>query len=37
MDVYDTAYVVENGKMVMETDTDMNKHKINVPQFITGY
>jgi len=36
-DVYDTAYVVENGKMVMETDTDMNNHKIYVPQFITSY
>ena len=36
-DVYDTAFVVENGKMVMETDIDMKNHKINVPQFITGY
>ena len=33
----DTAYVVENGKMVIQTDIDMNNHKINVPQFITGY
>ena len=36
-DVYSTAYVVENGKMVMETDIDMNNYKNNVPQFITGY
>ena len=35
--VYDTAFVVENGKMVMETDLDMNGHSINVPFFITGY
>ena len=35
--VYDTVYPVENGKMVMQTDIDMNNHKINVPQFITGY
>ena len=26
--VYDTAFVVENGKMVMETDLDMNGHSI---------
>ena len=26
--VYDTAFVVENGKMVMETDLDMKNHKI---------
>ena len=26
--VYDTAFVVENGKMVMETKLDMNNHKI---------
>ena len=35
--VYDKVLVIENQKMVMETDTDMNNHKINVPQFITGY
>ena len=35
--VYDTAFVVENGKMVMETDIDMNGHSINAPFFITGY
>ena len=26
--VYDTAFVVENGKMVMETNLNMNNHKI---------
>ena len=26
--VYDTAFVVENGKMMMETHLDMNNHKI---------
>ena len=26
--VYDTAFVIKNGKMVMETDLDMNNHKI---------
>ena len=35
--VYDSVFVIENQKMVMETDIDMNNHKINVPQFITGY
>ena len=35
--VYDTVYAVENGKMVMQTDIDMNNYKINVPQFITGH
>ena len=35
--VYDTAFVVENGKMVMEADLDMNGYSINVPFFITGY
>ena len=35
--VYDAAFVVENGKMVMETDLDLNGHSINVPFFITGY
>ena len=32
-----TAFVVENGKMVMETDIDLNCYSINVPFFITGY
>ena len=35
--VYDTAFVVENGKMTMETDIDLNGHSINSPFFITGY
>ena len=36
--VYDTTFVIENGKMVMETDIDMNGHSINnAPFFITGY
>ena len=35
--VYDTVFVVENGKMVMETDLDMNGYSINVQFFITGY
>ena len=26
--VYDTAFVVENGKMVMQTNIDLNNHKI---------
>ena len=26
--VYDTAFAIENGKMVMETNLDMNNHKI---------
>ena len=26
--VYDTAFVIENGKMVMETDLDLKNHKI---------
>ena len=26
--VYDTAYVIENGKMVMQTDLDMNGHRV---------
>ena len=26
--VYDTAFVIKNGKMVMETDLDLNNHKI---------
>ena len=35
--VYDTVFVVENGKMVMEADLGMNGHSINTPFFITGY
>ena len=35
--VYDTAFVVENGKMTMETDIDLNGHSINTPFFIPGY
>ena len=35
--VYDTAFVVENGKMTMETDIDLNGHSINTLFFITGY
>ena len=35
--VYDTAFVVENRKMVMETDIDLNGYSINVPFCITGY
>ena len=35
--VYDTAFVVENGKMTMETDIDLNGHSINTPFFIRGY
>ena len=35
--VYDKVFVIENQRMAMETDIDMNNHKINVPQFITGY
>ena len=27
-DVYDTAYVVENGKMVMQTDLSLNGHQL---------
>ena len=27
-DVYDTAYIVENGKMVIQTNLDLNKNKI---------
>ena len=30
--VFDTAFVIENGKIVMETNIDMNGHNIlNVP------
>ena len=35
--VYDTAFVVENGKMTMETDINLNGYSINTPFFITGY
>ena len=35
--VYDTAFVVENSKMTMETDIDLNGHLINAPFFITGH
>ena len=35
--VYDTAFVVENGKMVMETDIDLNGHSVGAPFFITGF
>ena len=35
--VYDTAFVVENGKMTMETDIDLNGHSINTRFFIPGY
>ena len=35
--VYDTVYAVENGKMVMQTDIDMNGYKINSPFFLTGF
>ena len=27
--VYDTAFVIENGKMVMETDLSLNGYKLN--------
>jgi len=26
--VYDTAYVIEHGKMIIQTDLDMNGHKL---------
>ena len=35
--VYDSVYAVENGKMVMQTDVDMNGYKINSSFFFTGY
>ena len=35
--VYDTVFAVENGKMVMRTDLDMNRYKINSPFFMTGF
>ena len=34
---YDTAFVVENDKMVMETDIDLTGYSINVPFFMTGH
>ena len=41
-DVYDSPFIFENNKMVMETDLDMNGHIINGSSlkqnfFITGY
>ena len=37
-DVYDTAYVVENGKMVMQTDLSLNGHKLSGSvHYIHGY
>ena len=37
-DVYDTAYVVENGKMVMQTDLSLNGYKLSGSvHFIHGY
>ena len=35
--VYDKAYPMENGKMVMQTDIDMNGYKINSPFVVTGF
>ena len=36
--VYDTVYAVENGKMVMQTDLDMNDYKsLNSIHHINGY
>ena len=35
--VYDTAFVVENGKMMMETDINLNGYSMNTPFFMTGY
>ena len=35
--VYDTAFVIENGKMVMQTDLDLNNNRFkNVPQPISN-
>ena len=35
--VYDTAFVIENGKMVMETDLSLNGHKLsNSVHYIHG-
>ena len=37
-DVYDTAYVVENGKMVMQTDLSLNRYKLSGSvHYIHGY
>ena len=37
-DVYDTAYVVENGKMVMQTDLSLNGYKLSGSvHYIHGY
>ena len=37
-DVYDTAYVVENGKMVMQMDLSLNGHKLSGSvHYIHGY
>ena len=33
--VYDKAYAMENGKMVMQTDIDINGYKINSPFVVT--
>ena len=36
--VYDTAFVIENGQMVMQTDLDLNKHRLrNSIHYIHGY
>ena len=36
--VYDTAFVDDNGKMVMETDLDMGNHNLlNMKRYIKGY
>ena len=35
--VYDTAYVVENGKMVMQTDLSLNGYKLSGSVHIHGY
>jgi len=36
--VYDTAYVIENGKMVMQTDLSMNGHLLrNSVHHINGF
>ena len=37
-DVYDTAYVVEHGKMVMQTDLSLNRYKLSGSvHYIHGY
>jgi len=36
--VYDTAFVIENGKMVMQTDLSLNGHNLNDPiYYLYGY